>query len=109
MLSVATTPPPRPAAAAPPPAACTERFHERLKASTKAWREMALTGFMTGHPSTDLYELRSCGRCGSTLARAVKIVKLQYVRMPRIAVATAPRRAARARFRVADTHTGGDR
>lgn len=97
MLSAATTTPLRQALAAPPPEACTELFHERLKASTKAWREMALTGFMTGHPSTDLYELRSCSRCGSTLARAVKIVKLKYVRMPRLAVPrTGSRRAAAA-------------
>lgn len=79
MLSAATNMPAQPAATPPPPAACTERFHERLKASVKTWQEMPLRGFQPGFKATDLYELRNCVSCGSTLARAVKIVKLKYV------------------------------
>lgn len=119
MLSAATNRPAQPAAAPPPPVSCTERFHERLKASTKAWQEMPLRGFQPGFQAMDLYELRNCVRCGSTLARAVKIVKLQYVRMPRMAVATARRGACRARSSEATatnnypgsggTHAGGCR
>lgn len=119
MLSAATTTPAQPAAAPPPPAACTERFHDQLKASTKAWQEMPLRGFQPGFQPADLYELRNCPRCGSTLALPVDTAKLPYVRIPRAAIATARRASARNHSREAvathhhpgsgRTHTGGDR
>lgn len=76
--------------------ACTHQSHERFKASTKAWRAAVFVGYQTGHPSTDLYEIRLCPApgCGSSMARAVVVVSLRYVRMPRRAVAT----VARGRF-----------
>lgn len=88
MLSAATTQPANKAHAPTPPACCSESFHEQLKASTRDWLQLAHQGFQTGFPETDLYELRTCKACDSTLARPVKILKLQYV-SPRAAAVRA--------------------
>lgn len=74
---------------------CAQPVHDRLKASTKAWLTATKVGFQTGYPSTDLYEVRLCPKCGSSMLRAVRIVSMRYVRMPRQAVAR-PRRVAAA-------------
>ena len=66
---------------------CPQLSHDRLKASTKAWLQAPFVGYQTGFPSTDLYEVRLCPRCRTSLNRPMRIVSMRYVRIPRPAVA----------------------
>ena len=63
---------------------CSQRVHARLKADTEAWKALPFKGYQTGFPATQLYEMRLCSRCGSALVRAVKVIEVKYVRMPRM-------------------------
>lgn len=63
---------------------CSQRAHDRLKADTAAWLALPFKGYQTGWPATNLYEMRLCSRCGSSLLRAVQVVEVKYVRMPRM-------------------------
>lgn len=72
---------------------CPVAVHDRLKASTKGWLGCHFVGYQTGHPSTDLYEVRLCPTCGSSMLRALRIVTMRYVRMPRPAAARLVRRS----------------
>lgn len=91
MLSTAAVLP-----AAPPAArACSPKAHEAMKAGRKVWLSLRLVGYQPGL-GTDLYEMRNCRACGSTLMRPVEVVKVRFVRDPQPAQPRARRASAAA-------------
>lgn len=58
--------------------ACTSVGHEALKRSDALWATCHAVGWQPGLGS-DLYEMRNCPRCGSSLLRQVDTSRLRYL------------------------------
>lgn len=59
------------------PSKCTERTHELMKHSD-SWRGLPFIGWQPGM-GRDLYELRNCPRCDSSLLRGVDTTRISYL------------------------------
>lgn len=79
-------PAPSPALTAPREPSCSTTFHDQLKASVRKWTRLHLVGYQSG-VGAELYELRDCPVCGSSLCRKFTILKKGYPRDPHRAVA----------------------
>lgn len=75
VAAVVSYPPISPAAPAAP--SCTTQDHEAMKAAPARWAALPFTGFQGLKLHT--LELRQCPLCGSTLAREVRILSVEYL------------------------------
>jgi hypothetical protein len=76
-MVAAVVPCPDIAPAAPAAPSCTTQDHDELKASPERWAALQLSGYQGFKQNT--LELRLCPRCGSCLARMVKVVAVEYL------------------------------
>ena len=75
--------------------ACSVESHDRIKASPKKFEECAYVGYQSdGMPGGTTYEVRNCPRCGSSLMKAVEVLKRRFLRSPRPAQLAEERGAA---------------
>lgn len=90
-----------------PPAnlSCTPLDHDRLRDDTARWRQAGLVGYFCITGRQELFEMRNCPFCGSTLTRCCRVVAVEYVKEPetaglRLVATDPPAKVAQGRRRV---------
>lgn len=84
---------------------CTPLDHDRFKDDTPRWRQAVLVGYFCITGRQELFEMRNCPFCGSTLTRCCRVVAVEYVKDPetpglRLVASDAPAKAAPRRRRM---------